>query len=111
MTIDVEDRDGIKLVRIQGEVVGEEKSPLIETVTDLLASPNARIVLELDGVSFMNSAGLSSLVRLVAQSNLQEGRIILANLSTYLAGVLEMTKLDRFFEIRANAEEALAALA
>ena len=111
MDISVEDHDGVKLVRMRGELTGDEKSPLMETVSELLTGANARIVLDLSEVGYVNSTGLSSLVRLVAQSNLQEARVILANLSAYLAGVLEMTKLDRFFEVRPTAEEALAALA
>ena len=111
MMIDIEDHDGIKLLRLEGELTGGEGNTLVDTVTDLLAGHNARIVLELSKVQYINSAGLSDLVRLVAQANVQEARVILANPSAYLAGVLEMTRLDRFFEIRPTANDALETLA
>jgi anti-anti-sigma factor len=115
MTINVEDHGGIKLVRLRGELRGEGSGQsdidLIETVTDLLARPRAAIVLDLAGVSYMNSAGLGELVRLAAQANVQEARLVLASPSPYVAGVLEATKLDRFFETRHTAEEALQSLA
>ena len=110
MTIDIEDRDGAKLLRLKGELTGGEQSPLVDTVTDLLANRQARIVLDLGDVHYMNSSGLSDLVRLVAQANIQEARVILANPSAYLAGVLEMTRLDRFFEVHPTADEALRTL-
>lgn len=111
MTIDIEDHDGIKLLRLKGELVGGEGNVLVDAITDLLTNPNARMALDLGNVRYMNSAGLSDLVRLVAQANVQEARVILANPSAYLAGVLEMTKLDRFFEIHPSANEALQTLA
>lgn len=42
-----------------------------------------------------------------AQANIHEGRLVLANPSPFVAGVLEATKLDTFFEIYSSVEEAL----
>ena len=110
MTIDIEDHEGVKLLRLSGELIGGAENMLVDTVTDLLSSRQARIVLDLGEVHYMNSVGLSDLVRLAAQANIQEARLVLAGLSGYLAGVLEMTKLDRFFEISASPDEALKML-
>lgn len=110
MNIETENHEGVKVLRLTGELAGGEGNPLVDAVTDLLSNRGARVVLDLSGVHYMNSAGLGDLVRLVAQANLQEARVVLANLSAYLAGVLEMTKLDRFFEIHATVAEALQAL-
>jgi len=110
MTIQTEDRAGVKLVRLHGELTGGEDQGLIEAVTELLSARQARVVLDLGAVPYSNSAGLGDLVRLVAQANVQEGRIILANLSAYLAGVLEITKLNRFFEIQPTVDAAVDAL-
>lgn len=111
MTVEVEDYDGVKVLRLRGELAGGEKDVFVESVTDLLGQPGARLVFDLGGVSFMNSAGLGALVRLVAQANVQEARIILANLSAYITGVVEMTKLNRFFEICPTTQDAVQALA
>ncbi len=97
---------GVQVLRLSGQLTGGENDPLVLTVTELLAEPKPKIVLDFAGVSHVNSAGLGELVRLVAQANVQGGRIILAHLPPYVAGVLEMTRLDRFFEIAADPEEA-----
>ena len=111
MTIRVEDCDGVKVLHVQGELTGGDgKSELVDSVTDLLSGPNARIVLDLSEVSYMNSAGLGDVVRLVAQANVQEARVVLANLSAYMTGVVEMTKLNQFFEIYPSSEDALKVL-
>jgi anti-sigma B factor antagonist len=110
MTIDGEDLGGVRLLRLHGQLTSGEPNPLVETMTELLTSRRACVLLDLAGVEYINSAGLGDLVRLVAQANIQEARVILVNLSAYLAGVLEMTKLDRFFEICPNVDEALRRL-
>ncbi|MGD8452966.1 MAG: STAS domain-containing protein [Phycisphaerae bacterium] len=110
MDIASENHAGVTLLRLTGELAGGEDNPLIGAVTDQLGDRGARVVIDLGDVHFMNSAGLGDLVRLVAQANVQESRVVLANLSAYLAGVLEMTKLDRFFETYSTAEDALRTL-
>jgi anti-sigma B factor antagonist len=110
MQTDVQDCDGVKVVRLQGDLTGEAQDALADTFGELLTTPHARIIIDLAGVEFMNSAGLSELVRTVAQANVQEARVLLTNPSPYIAGVLETTKLDTFFEVYSTREEALKAL-
>ncbi|MFH1748597.1 MAG: STAS domain-containing protein [Planctomycetota bacterium] len=110
MTINIEDHDGIKLLQMAGELTGDENTTLVDLVTDLLTNRNARIALDLSQVQYMNSAGLSDLVRVVAQANIQEARVVLANPSAYIAGVLEMTKLDSFFEVHPTTADAIKML-
>lgn len=110
MNVEVEDLDGIKVVHVTGELTGGDTDALIEAVSNLLSDRQASIALDLAGVSFVNSAGLGDLVRLKAQANVQEARLIIANPSAYLRGVLEMTKLDKFLEAVDTVEEAIRTL-
>lgn len=110
MIVEVSEREGVKLVRLQGELVGGHDGGLVETVTDLLTGPGVCILLDMQHVPYMNSTGLSELVRVTAQANTQEGRIVLAGLSPFVAGVLQASRLDRFFEICPDVETALRRL-
>ncbi len=110
MTFETRDHAGIKIVRLHGELRGDDTTALVEQVTDLLTGPRSRIILDLGNVPFMNSAGLGTLVRLVAQGNTQESRVVLTNLSPFIAGALNTTRLDRFFEICPTTDEALRKL-
>jgi anti-sigma B factor antagonist len=109
MTIDTRDHGGIKIVRPYGDLRGEDAA-LIKCVTDLLTGPGTRVVLDLRNVPFMNSAGLGTLVRLVAQANTQECRVVLADLTPFIAGALNATGLDRFFEIIPTTDDAIRKL-
>ncbi len=108
MTIDIHDHAGVHIVRLMGEL-GED-SGLREAVTDLLAQRGARVLIDLAAVPFVNSSGLGDLVRVTAQANVQESRVVLAGLTPFVGGVIETTQLDRFFEICPTAEDGLRRL-
>ena len=97
-------------MRISGDISGDDQNLLVNRVTDLLGSNGARIVLDLSGVPFINSAGLSDLVRITAQANVQEGRVVLAGASPFVTGLFETTRLNRFFDLSASVDQAVAAL-
>jgi len=100
----------VSIVRISGELRCGPGESLIDAVQPLIDRPNARVVLELSGVTFVSSAGLGELVRITAQANSQSARVLLASLSPFVAGVLETTKLSRFFEIAADVDSAVRKL-
>lgn len=110
MTVDHEDRAGVRIVRLHGELGSAPSTAFLELVTSALATPGARIVVDLSDVPFMNSSGLGDLVRAAAQANIQEGRLILASPSPFVRGVLQASQLVRFFELAPTVNDALARL-
>lgn len=89
----------------------EEMDQLVVQVTDLMTSGVAGIVLDMSQASFVSSCGLSALVRIVAQGNVQECGVLLAAVTPTLAGMLEVTRLDRFLPVRSAVDEAATELA
>ena len=110
MTIDIETQAEVHVVRIIGDLSGDAESPLVDQMTDLLAGGPVRIVLDMSGSPFVNSAGLADLVRITGQANVQESRVVLACAGPFVQGLLETTRLDRFFEVFPTIDEAVAAL-
>ena len=111
MNLAVEQRAGVNIVRLVGELTDEGGDLLSGGVNEAVSQRGARIVIDLAGVPYMNSAGLSSLINLAARSNLSEGRVVLAAAPPFVANVLEMTKLTKFFEIAKSVDEAVGRLA
>src|SRR5207237_3061210 len=55
--------DGVSVVALDGRIVlGEESNALREKVKSLIASGKKKIVLNMDNVTFIDSAGLGTLV-------------------------------------------------
>lgn len=112
VSIDIEDRSGVSLLRLTGELLATDNAAFVDAVMPLVEQgTKTRIVLDLGGVTLISSIGLGSLVRVTAQVNSRGGRMLLANLRPFVADVLKVTDLDKFFEICESVEDALEQLA
>ena len=110
-TIDVDEREGVTILQLRGDLGEPEGFELIARVNEALSDRGALAVIDMSGVSHMNSAGIASLVRVVAQANTQEQRVVLAGPTPLVAGVFAATRLDRFFEVFATTDDALRKIA
>ena len=65
-TVEQASVDGTARVTVRGELTEAARRPLVRVLTDLLLAhePLQRVELLVDGVSFMNSAGMAVLVQL-----------------------------------------------
>jgi len=74
-------KDGAVVLFCKGDLVGgEETAELRNAVTELLRNGD-RVILDLGGVSYMNSGGLSSLVGLYSTARTSGGTIKYVNLT------------------------------
>lgn len=71
----------------------------------------AALVIDLEGVTFIDSTGLNSLVRAFERQRLLGRALALVSDDTRVAMMLEVTRLDRVLRRYASREEALAAVA
>jgi anti-sigma B factor antagonist len=72
-------------------------------------SDPAKVVVNLQDVSFLDSTGLSTLVQGMKRSRQLNGDIRLCGLRPPIRMVFELTRLDRVFEIFGSEEEAVEA--
>jgi len=108
LTITASKIDEVIVVRPSGVIYfGNESALLRLRVKDLLDS-SRQIVLDLGGVTHIDSGGLGTLVALYASARKLRGEIKLANLRNHPKEVLQITKLVTIFEIFESAEDAVA---
>ena len=107
MTSSVEMRSGLPVVRVVGEMRDDDDGALELKAGELLDGPPGRVVLDLSGVNYISSAGISTLVKLTAKANQQGGRLVMAGPTPFVAGVFETTRLTRFFEIVPTVDDAI----
>jgi anti-sigma B factor antagonist len=93
---------------VAGEVDIYTAPALRERLVALLADGQARIVVDLTRVDFMDSTGLGVLVGALKRAKERDGRLVLAGAHGTVQRVLGVTGLDRVFEMRATVEEATA---
>ena len=98
---------GILVVNCDGRIVfGEESAELRDTIKELLTQTK-QLVLNLGGVSYIDSGGLGTLVGLYATAHNSGGAIKLSNLTPRVGDLLQVTKLLTIFEVFDTEEEAI----
>jgi anti-sigma B factor antagonist len=91
--------DGVDVIELSGRVVlGEESNALRETVKSLLASGHKNIVLNMDNVTYIDSAGLGTLVASHHSARTQGASLKLSNLGSKFQEILQVTKLLTVFD-------------
>ncbi|HUK26088.1 MAG TPA: STAS domain-containing protein [Terriglobales bacterium] len=101
--------DGVAVVSCQGRiVVGEEASALRQEVKHILPA-NGKIVLNLAGVTYIDSTGLGTLVGIYSSARSAGGDIKLCGLGHRFRDVLQITKLATVFEVYESEQQAVEA--
>jgi anti-sigma B factor antagonist len=99
---------GVTVVELSGRVtLGEESNQLRTKIKDILARGKKRLVLDLGNVSYIDSAGLGTLVAGYTSSQSQGAGMKLANLTKRFREQLNITKLVTVFEVYGGVEEAV----
>lgn len=99
---------GVTVVDLDGRIVlGEESNSFRERVKGLLASNHKNIVLNMANVTYIDSAGLGTLVATFQSARTQGGMLKLCNLGSKFREVLQVTKLMTVFDVYDNEAAAV----
>lgn len=111
MTIEANDVGGIRVVQFEGQVRISTQNDFKDYL-DVLADEYGKKValLNMAGVTYMNSAGIGIIVDSFKKFREQGGRLTMCNLSQDIARLFEVTKLNRFIEIFETEEAAMEKL-
>jgi anti-sigma B factor antagonist len=100
--------DGISVVDVQGRItVGEGNIMLRDVVTSLLEKGNKRILLNLRGLAYIDSAGIGELVRTHTTLQKQGGQLKMANLNEKVQELLKATSLHKVFDVHEDEASAV----
>jgi anti-sigma B factor antagonist len=109
LKVETRESDGVVVVSCHGRILfGEEASALRQELKRALSS-SRRIVLNLAGVSYIDSGGLGTLVGVYSSARSAGADIKLSGLGQRLRDVLQVTKLVTVFETYDGEQQAIAA--
>lgn len=112
MNLKIEKRqvDGVNVVMCEGRIMfGDEANALRDFLKQALTE-SPRMVLNLSGVTYIDSGGLGTLVGVYSTARKAGADIKLTGLGQRLHDVLQITKLATVFEVFDSENEALTAL-
>jgi anti-sigma B factor antagonist len=98
LAVDVERRDGTTLVVLRGDLDLATAPDLRETLVEV-SDEGARIVVDMEAVEFLDSAGLGILVGGLRRARTRGGDLELVCSNSEVLKPLEITGLDRVFTI------------
>jgi len=101
--------DGVSVLELDGRIVlGEESNALREKVKGMLAAGQKKIVLDMQQVTYIDSAGLGALVAAHHSARTQGASLKLAHLGSKFKEILQVTKLLTVFDVYDTEAAAIA---
>ena len=98
----------VTVLDMSGKItIGEGSVALRTAIRRVLEEGKRRILLNLGGVSYIDSSGIGELVSSYTAINKEEGQLKLLNLTQKLQDLLAITKLLTVFDVYDNEAEAL----
>ncbi len=103
---------GVTILALSGRItLGEESNQLRSHIKEMLAEGAKRLVMDLGDVSYIDSAGLGTLVAGFTSSQSQGALMKLANLTKRFREQLNITKLVTVFDVYDSVEAAVKSFA
>jgi anti-sigma B factor antagonist len=93
-----ENGGGGVVVAITGEVDMETAPAARQSIVEALASHDGRVVVDLAGVTFIDSQGINALLRVYRDSDV-DGRLVIRSPQPQARKVFEITGLDKVIPI------------
>ena len=101
----------VSVVALKGRIVlGEESSALRERIKNLVDDGKKKIVLNMANVTYIDSAGLGTLVAAHISVKKQGTTLLLSDLGNKFHEVLQITRLLTVFSVYATEAEAISSL-
>ena len=106
--LEVEEHNGHTVLAVKGEVDVYTAPRLRERLVELVTEGKRNIVVDLEGVDFLDSTGLGVLVGGLKRLRSNDGEMSLVSTQSRILKVFEITGLTKVFSIHDSVEAATA---
>ncbi|MHC4561647.1 MAG: STAS domain-containing protein [Planctomycetota bacterium] len=95
------------VVDVAGEIDLAHSNRFQSDLDNILADKPERLILNLADVSYMDSSGIASLVKMLSRIKVMGASLHLVGMNDRVRSLIEITRLDQVFEIHSTCDEAL----
>jgi anti-sigma B factor antagonist len=111
MTYTHEVSDNVLFINMEGDLLGlSDEQKILDFTKEFTDKEINRCAVDISQIGYMNSTGLSLLIRLLTRFRNNGGDLVLVNPSEQVKKLLVITKLNAIFTISVNREEAVRTL-
>ena len=107
MQISKENKNGVTLLRLSGDMTKNNMGPFNKVIKELQNEKTNKVILDLENITMIDSSGFGAICFLYKRYNSPGGNVRIASLKEPLAKLFKMVKFDKIFEIYPSAKEAL----
>lgn len=112
LRMDTKESNGVTVLTLAGRVtLGDESNQMRNKIKEILAQGKKKLVLDLGGVSYIDSAGLGTLVAAYTSARNRGADIKLASVTKKFDDLLNITKLVTVFSVYKSVQDATKAFA
>ena len=98
----------IAILEPRGSIIGGDETDELKTkAKDLLEQGNKKLIIDLGGVTYVNSSGIGALVSIHSMYQKSAAKVKLCNMSKGIENVFVITKLTSVFDVEEEREEAI----
>jgi anti-sigma B factor antagonist len=101
------EREGLPILAVEGEVDLSSSPELRSSILGEVAPDHASLLLDLGGVTYMDSSGLATLVEALQLARKHGGELVLFGLTKQVRSIFELAQLHRVFRIADGEDEAV----
>ncbi len=107
MTYSISEHNKVQVLEVQDLFNELDNKQILQDVQSRIEQGLNKFILDLSKLDFMNSVGLNFLISMMTQSKESGGGLTVVNANDQVVGLLEMTKLKTYFNLKPSVEEAL----
>jgi len=108
MQVTEKQTNDIMLYSVNGDIDINSSPEIRDSFEKTATKKIMKIVINLSGVSYIDSSGLATLVEMLKKTRGYGGKMRLSNLAPKVKSLFEITKLEKLFEIYDSEEEAVS---
>jgi anti-anti-sigma factor len=109
LSLETRNRGDVMIVHCQGRIVYRDEAAALSRLVGKVLENGGKVVLDLSGVSSIDSAGIGELAFLHSWAQSQNADLKCASPTPFVRELLDLTNLDSVLEIHPTVCEALAA--
>lgn len=108
MTFNHEIKDQALIIRLSGDLIGEDNgSGIVEVATAAIRQSVLVAIVDISGLRYINSSGIGVLITLLTKFRNKGGEVYLLKPSESVQKLLVITKLNSIFQIVQSEDEVL----
>jgi anti-sigma B factor antagonist len=101
----------VSVIDIQGDITAQSEETLMAAYAQANDNGARAIVLNFDGLDYMNSSGIGLLVTMLIRAQREKQQLLAYGLSEHYQQIFELTRLNEAIGIHENETVALTAVA